>query len=290
MNNRTSCSRREVIRRGALAAALPFAGFAASVSAAAAEPANAADRWRGLKIGVASYTFRKFSVDDTIKGIRRAGLSYVSIKDFHLPLKSTSEERRTVAKKFRDAGITPLSCGVISMSNDEANIRQAFEYAKDAGIPTIVCAPAVESMAILDKMVKEYNIKLAIHNHGPGDNKYPTPYDAMKVIEKYDERIGLCIDVGHTARAKTDPAKAILDCRARLYDVHLKDINAAEAKGSCVESGRGVLDLKAIMRALLDIKFAGLAGFEYEKDADDPVPGLAESAGYTRGLLVGMTA
>jgi len=279
-----------MIRTAALAAAaVPITGILSnSLTAQAAAPANADERWRGLKIGVASYTFRKFNVDDTIKAIRRVGLRYVSIKDFHLPMNSTPQQRKDVAKKFRDAGITPLSCGVVTMTNNQANIRSAFEYAKDAGIPTIVCAPATDSMATLDKMVKEYDIKLAIHNHGPGDNKYPLPYDAMKLIENYDPRIGLCIDIGHTGRMKVDPAKAILDCRQRVHDIHLKDINVMEARGSCVESGRGVLDLKAIMQALLDINFTGLAGFEYEKDADDPVPGLAESVGYTRGLLVGM--
>jgi inosose dehydratase len=282
-------SRREILKTAALAAAaVPVMSLPDAALAAAAPAAPANDRMRGLKIGVASYTLRKMQLDDAIKAIRRVGLSYVSIKDFHLPLKSTPDQRREVAKKCRDAGITPLSCGVITMSNNEANIRDAFEYAKDAGIPTIVCSPAIDSMPILDKMVKEYDIKLAIHNHGPGDNKYATPYDAMKLIEKYDPRIGLCIDVGHTGRMKVDPAKSILDCRARLHDVHLKDINVAEARGSCVESGRGVLDLKAIMHALVEIKFTGLAAFEYEKDESDPIPGLAESVGYTKGLLVGM--
>lgn len=288
MDLKSLCSRRRLIKTAAAAAAMPLVATPAVAQSAAISLAPAGDRFGGLKIGVASYSLRKMKLDDAIKAILRVGLRYVSIKDFHLPLKSTPDERRTVVKAFRDAGITPLSCGVITMSNKEDNIRAAFEYAKDAGIPTIVCSPATDSMPILDKMVKEYDIKLAIHNHGPGDNKYATPYDAMKLIERLDPRIGLCIDVGHTGRMKVDPAQSILDCCARLYDVHLKDINVAEARGGCVESGRGVLDLKAILRALVEIKFTGLAGFEYEKDENDPIPGLAESVGYVKGLLVGM--
>ena len=134
-------------------------------------------------------------------------------------------------------------------------------------------------MPILDRMVKEFNIKLAIHNHGPEDKKFPSPYDVWKAVEKYDSRIGLCIDVGHTARAKVDPAEAILKCRARLYDLHFKDI------ASTVEAGRGVLDLRGILQAILKIKYEHLLSFEYEKDSDDPLPGLAETVGYTKGLL-----
>jgi sugar phosphate isomerase/epimerase len=174
------------------------------------------------------------------------------------------------------------------MENNEASVRQAFEYARDLGLPTIVCTPDPQSMAILDRMVKEFNIKLAIHNHGPEDKRFPSPYDVWKAVEKYDERIGLCIDVGHTARAKVDPAEAIVKCKARLYDLHIKDIASTESNAGTIEGGRGVLDLKGILQALLKIKYEHLVSFEYEKDADDPLPGLAETVGYTKGLLVGM--
>jgi sugar phosphate isomerase/epimerase len=140
-------------------------------------------------------------------------------------------------------------------------------------------------MPILDRMVKEFNIKLAIHNHGPEDKRFPSPYDVWKAVQAYDARIGLCIDVGHTARAKVDPAESILKCRARLYDMHFKDINSTEPNGQTVEAGRGVLDLKSVLKATLKIGYSHLVSFEYEKDADDPLPGLAETVGYTRGLL-----
>ena len=283
-------SRRAIIRSGALGAALVplIAPFRSSTPGRGAV-SNDVDPWRGLKVGVASYTLRKLPLDAAIKAIQRVGLHYVSIKDFHLSLQSTPEERRAVIRKFRDAGITPMSCGNISMQNDEQNIRAAFQYARDAGIPTIVCSPAPESMAILDKMVKEFDIKLAIHNHGPEDKRFPSPHDVWKAVEPYDKRIGLCIDVGHTARTKADPADAILKYRARLYDLHLKDLSDTQPKASNVEVGRGVLNLRSILKALLDIKYAYQVAFEYEKDADDPLPGLAESVGYIRGLLANLS-
>ncbi|MEJ7826606.1 MAG: sugar phosphate isomerase/epimerase, partial [Segetibacter sp.] len=179
----------------------------------------------------------------------------------------------------------PVSCGNITMQNDEKNVRQAFEYAKDCGMPTIVCSPHPESMPLLDKMVKEYNIKLAIHNHGPEDKRFPSPYDVMKAVKGFDERIGLCIDVGHTARAKVNPAEAIVKCKERLYDLHFKDISSTEPNGSTIEAGRGVLDLPAIVRSLQKIKYDNLVSIEFEGWENDPLPAVAETIGYTRALL-----
>ncbi len=189
-------SRRQFVRLGASAAALPaLAGLTRNTAAAAAP---AADPWRGLKIGVASYTFHKLSQDAAVAAVKKLGVSYVSIKDAHLPLKSTAEERKAAAKKFRDVGVTPISCGVISLKDDESAARNAFEYARDAGIPTIVCNPARAALPMLERLVKEYDIRLAIHNHGPEDKTWPSPLDVWEAVQPLDPRIGLCIDVGHT--------------------------------------------------------------------------------------------
>jgi inosose dehydratase len=278
-------------RRGFLQLTLATTAAPLLGSAAAAPPppiASAEDPWRGLKIGVASYTFRRFPVEATIRGIQRVGLRYVSIKDAHLPLRSTPAERAAVGQQFRAAGITPRSCGVISLPNEERRIREAFEYARDLDVPTMVCSPHPDSLGLLDRMVKEYDIRLAIHNHGPEDKQFPTPGDVMKAVEGHDHRIGLCIDVGHTLRAGVNPAEAILKFRERLYDMHLKDVSRATAAGANVEAGRGVLDLRAVFRALLRIRYPFMAEFEYEKDSEDPLPGLAESVGYCRGLMASL--
>jgi inosose dehydratase len=280
--------RRLIEGAAALAASLPLARTVLGAEASAASAPRTGDPWRGLKVGVASYTLRKMTLDAAIAAIQRVGLRHVSIKDFHLPMKSTAEERRAVAARFKAAGITPLSCGNVKMENDKDDVRRAFEYARDAGLPTIVCTPHPDSMPILDAMVKEFDIRIAIHNHGPEDKRFPSPYDAWKAVEKYDRRIGLCIDVGHSARAGVDPAEAIRKCRERLYDLHLKDIDSTAPTGKTVEGGRGVLDLPSILRALLDIRYPHLVSFEYEKDADDPLPGLAETVGYAKGLLAAM--
>jgi inosose dehydratase len=290
-------SRRDLLKAAFVAAAVagPIAAgaFAADPKGATpqelikpSDPSAIPDRFKGLKVGVASYTFNKLPLDVTIRSIQRLGLRYVSIKDAHLPLKSTAEERKKVAEQFKEAGITPLSCGNISLTSDEAANRRAFEYVRDVGAGVMVCAPkSVDILPGLEKLVKEFDIRMAIHNHGPEDKVFPSPYEVQKAVEKFDQRIGYCIDLGHTFRAGRDPAQSIRDCKDRLYDVHMKDVTDLKGKKVAVELGRGQMDIKAITQALLDVKFNGHVGFEHEKDMTDPLPGLAEGVGYLRGII-----
>ena len=298
MHEAADSSRRNVLKAIAATGAAAVLGGRAAKSRAQDPPVrellrpsapSARDPFHGLKAGVASYSLRGLKLDAVIKGIQRVGLKYVSIKDIHLKMDATPEQRRSVAQQFKDAGITPLSCGVVTLENDGDKVRRAFEYARDIGVPVMVCSPDPGSFELLDRMVKEFDIKLAIHNHGPGDKRFPSPYDALKAAERFDKRIGLCIDVGHTATAGVDPAEAIRKCRERLYDVHLKDVAEVARQGPEVELGRGELDVRAMLRALLDVKFAHHVGFEHEKDARDPLPGLAESVGYAKGILSTMS-
>ena len=287
----TTILRRQLLKAGTLAAmvpAVPNLSLAANTTNATED----SDPWMGLKFGVATYTLRELPIEEAIKGVQRVGLKYVSIKNVknHVDVTHAIEERKRRVKMFREAGLVPLSVGNVSMRRGDEEIRKAFEYARDIGVPTIVCAPNHEAIPTLDKMVKEFDIRLAIHNHGPEDKGYfPSPYDVMRAVENFDERIGLCIDVGHTARAGVDPAESIIKCKERLYDVHLKDISAMGNRNTPIEGGRGILDTKSILAALLEIDFEGHIGFEYEKDSKDPIPGLAESVGYTKGLLAGMS-
>ena len=293
-------SRRDVLRNAVLVAAAtgPLIGQTAPAADVPKEvpkelvvpstPAGGGkDPWQGLKVGVASYSFRKLPLEQTIAGIKRIDLHYVSIKDAHLPLKSSTEERKAVAQQFRDAGISPISCGVITIK-DELAARNAFEYARDIAVPVIVCHPEPVLLPVLDKLVKEFDIKIAIHNHGPEAPHFKSPYDAWEIIQSLDPRIGLCIDIGHTARAKVDPAEAITKCKSRLFDCHFKDITSVNAKSAGaaeVEVGRGVLDIHAILACLVQNKYDGHIGFEHERTAENPLPGLAESTGYTKGVL-----
>ena len=286
----THPTRRNLIATTALAAAalpLGVAGGQELVRPRVPERPRG-DPWRGLRMGAATYSLRGLKVEEAIAAVQRVGLQYASIKDVHLRMESPQSWRHAVVRKFKEAGIALVSCGVVTLENDEASVRKAFEYAKDIAVPVMVCSPHPDSFPLLDKMVKEFDIKLAIHNHGPTDKRFPTPYDALKAAEAFDERIGLCIDVGHTARAGVDVAESIRKCKGRLYDVHLKDVSNPKQRGPEVELGRGDLDVPGMLRALLEIHYAYHVGIEHEKDPKDPVPGLAESVGYAKGAMVGM--
>jgi inosose dehydratase len=288
MDIQNMLSRRGMILGGVagLAAMSGLAGMAGAEPVLKKEAAP----WKGLKIGCATYTLgQQFkTADEAIKAIQRVGLTYCSIKDFHLPFKSTTEERKATVEKFKAVGITPLSVGNVTLKNDEAQVRAMFEYTRDVGVPVMVCAPDKAALPICEKMVKEFGIKMAIHNHGPEDKNFPSPFDVIEATKNMDERIGCCIDVGHAARAGADPAEAIEKIGARVYDIHLKDLQRIDRRSIPIECGRGVLDLKAILTALLKINFQGHVGFEHEKDMKDVLPGLAEDAGYVRGLLAAM--
>jgi inosose dehydratase len=243
------------------------------------------DLFKGLKMGVASYSLRNFSLDQVIVMMPKLGVRYITLKDMHLPLDSTPAQRKEARQKLEHAGLILMGGGVIYMKNDPAEIRLAFEYARDAGMPTIVASPDPASLDILDKMVEEFDIRVAIHNHGPGDDKYPSPLDVMKLIKNHDPRIGVCPDIGHTARLGLNPLEAIRQCSGRIYDFHLKDVTAATPEGENIELGKGVINIVAVLRTLLEMKYQQQVALEYEIYPEDPLPGMRECFGYARGVL-----
>ena len=242
------------------------------------------NRRQRFELGLASYTLRKFDLDKTLAMTNRVGLKYIAFKDFHLPLDSKPERIKEVVKKVKDAGLELYGGGVIYMKN-EREVNNAFEYAKAAGMKVIIGVPNHDLLPLVNKKVQQYDIKVAIHNHGPTDKVYPTPASAYELIKDLDSRIGLCIDIGHTQRAGVDPSVPAEKFADRLLDIHIKDVTQATAKGTTVEIGRGVIDIPKFLRTLLKINYAGVVSFEYEKDSDDPLAGIAESVGYVRGAL-----
>ena len=237
-----------------------------------------------LKIGVASYSLRTLSLEDMIKALTRFDVKHVALKSMHLPLDSSVEEIKIIASKVRSAGLNLYGAGVIYMKTKE-EVLNAFRYAKAAGLEVIIGVPNHELLDLANEQVQEHKIKLAIHNHGPGDELYPTAESVYQRIEKLDPMIGLCLDIGHEIRIGQDPNKSARKYADRIYDIHLKDVNVAAPNGQNIEMGHGVIDIAGFLQVLMDIKYQGVVGIEYEKDADDPLPGLAESLGYVRGIL-----
>jgi len=237
-----------------------------------------------LKLGLASYSLREFTQTKTIAMAKRAGLDYMCFKSMHLPLSSTVQELKAGAKKVSDAGLTLYGGGVIYMKN-ESEVDQAFEYAKNAGMSVIVGVPDHNLLGYTNDKIKKYDIKVAIHNHGPGDDQYPSPESVYEKIKDLDPRFGLCMDIGHTQRIGVDPAQAGKKYFSRLFDIHLKDVDKAAEDGKTVEVGRGVIDIPKFLAMLVENGYQGVVSIEYEKDAQDPMPGLSESVGYIKGCL-----
>jgi len=238
----------------------------------------------GLTLGLASYSTREFSLDETIEMANRLNLKKIAVKSMHMPLESSEEEIRNIVKKVDTAGLHMYGAGVIYMKTAE-EVENAFRYAKAANMEVIIGVPNHDLLKLAEEKVKETNIKLAIHNHGPGDEVYPTPEVVFNKIKSLDSRIGLCIDIGHVKRLGLDPVKNVKKYADRLYDMHLKDVDMVAAEGKSVEFGRGVIDIPAVIGALKEINYSGVMAIEFEKDAKDVLPGLSESVGYAHGAI-----
>jgi sugar phosphate isomerase/epimerase len=279
-------TRRQFFQRisfGAAASLVAGGGWAKDPAPSGEQSAKPPAK-RTFELGLASYTFRNFPLDKCLAMTARVGLKHICLKDIHLPRHSTPAKIAQVVARVKAAGIDLYGGGVIEMGN-AAEVERAFAYAKAAGMRTIVGVPLPTVLPLVDEKVKKYDIRVAIHNHGPGDRVYPTPAVAYERIKNLDRRIGLCIDIGHAARAGLDPSQPAEQFADRLFDVHMKDETAATPKGVCIEAGRGVIDLPKFLRTLDRIGYAGFVSFEFEKDPADPLPGLAESVGYVRGIL-----
>jgi sugar phosphate isomerase/epimerase len=281
-------TRRQFVQMAAAAAASVSSGTAARLLAQN-EPSQSklADKIP-FNLGLASYSLRKFNLDQTLAMTKRVGLKYIAFKSFHLPLESTQAEIQESIAKVKEAGLELYGGGVIYM-NTQDEVNRAFDYAKAAGMKIIIGAPQHELLPLVNKKVQEYDIKLAIHNHGPGDKIYPTPASVYEKIKDLDKRIGLCDDIGHTQRSGVNPSESATEFADRLLDVHIKDVSQATAKGGGVEVGRGVIDIPGYLKTLIKIGYKGVLAFEYEKDADDPLPGLAESIGYVKGVMAAIS-
>jgi len=242
-----------------------------------------------LKLGVASYSMREFSLDQALEMAKTLGVTRMTFKDVHIPRTDPPEATRALRAKIEAAGITIMGGGTITIPNNPAQIEKEFVYAKNAGFPLIYVDPEPAALDTIERLAKSYDIRVAIHNHGPEDKRWPRPQDAYAAIKSRDKRLGLCIDVGHTTRTGTDAVQACRECRDRLYDMHVKDLASQTEKESQVEVGRGVIDFPGLFRALIEIGYQGQVGLEYEINAKNPLPGMIESMAYMRGVLAAVT-
>ncbi len=277
----STLSRRAVLRgAAALAACSPYRPVFG-------QKAPAANDILPIRLGVASYSLRTLDAAHVIDAMKQLRTPLLNLKDVHLPM-TPPDQVAAKADAFRAAGMKLTAAGAIYFLKDEDDdIRAKFEYVKAAGIPMIVGSPTREVLPRVEKFVKQYDIKLAIHNHGPEDKQWPSPLDVLLAVKNMDGRIGCCVDVGHTMRAGTDVVEALRKAGPRLLNIHMKDLADATSKESQVAVGEGIMPVRAIFEELIAIKYAGNVDLEYEIHAENPLPGMLESFGYMRGVLSG---
>jgi sugar phosphate isomerase/epimerase len=268
-------------------AGTPALGRAAS--ALATPRADAPEPPPEIKLGVASYSLREFPLDTALEMIKTLRTPYVNFKSVHVPYEKSPAELAEIRKHVEDEGFVIVGGGTITFSEDtDPGVEKYFAYAKAAGMPTIVCTGDPSVLPRVEKFAKQYDIKVAIHNHGTEDKHFPSPYDVLKHVKGMDPRMGLCIDCGHTVRTGTDVVQAVIDAGPRLHDMHIKDLADMTKRESQVAVGEGKLPIPGIFRALQTIRYPGYVNLEYEINPKDPLPGMQVSFAYMRGVLAGL--
>jgi sugar phosphate isomerase/epimerase len=282
--------RRTALKQlGLTGAGLALAGNCTQLGGAPDAGASHRPFQPAFQLGVATVSLKALPLDNALAAVQRVGLDRLSLHRAHSPWENTPAAWREVARRIKQAGLTVGCCGVLYLKNDEPALRRMLDYVRALDVRVFSCSPEPAALPLLERLVREYDLHVAIHNHGPEDKTWPSPDEVWRAVQPLDRRVGHCLDVGHSYRAGVDPAAAIRRYRERLYDVHLKDSAAAAgAEDVPVEIGRGRLDQTAILRALAETGYAGNVWFEYEKDPNDPVAGLAESVGFVRGLMRGL--
>ena len=237
-----------------------------------------------FKFAVAGWTFNKFKLEPSLDMMERVDMHYLCIKSFHLPLDSTPEQIAQFHEKLKAKGVTGYAVGPISMKT-ETDADLAFEYCKRVGVKLIVGVPEHELLPYINKKVKEYSVNFAIHNHGYGDKLYPTVESIYLKVKDLDPRIGMCHDIGYSMLMGLDPSAVTMKYASRIFDVHIKDVTMASEEGKDCELGRGIIDFPLFVKTLRKTKYNGMCSLEFEKDDPDPLPGIAESVGYFKGVL-----
>jgi sugar phosphate isomerase/epimerase len=254
-------------------------GAAATIGAAADSP---------VRLGIASYTFRKFDAAHLIDFMHQLKTPFVHLRDVHLPM-TPPEDVAAKAAAYRAAGLIITGVGNANLQrDDEADFRAKFEYCKAVGVGLMACAASHAALPRLERLVREYDIRLALHNNGPTNKEFPAPADVLNAVKDLDPRMGCCVDVGAAMRAGADPVAAIRAAGARLFQIHMKDVADHSAASADVAVGEGVMPVRAIFAAVAEMKYAGYVDLEYEIVPDDPMPGVVQSFAFMRGVLAGL--
>ena len=282
----TGLSRRAILRNaGILAGGLACGGFTVLNRVSAGPNAT------NLKLGIQLYSLRNFPLDVALKHAKDLGFEQVEFYSGMFPLDSSDEKIAEIVGKVKALGLTISSHGVNQFTKDSVANRRVFEFAKKAGLKTISAGPTPDAIDSLNDLVKEYNIRIAIHNHGPKD-RFNKVTDLLKAIEGRDERIGACADLGHYIRSGEKPVEVIRALRGRLFGIHLKDFATMEDKAKGVLLGQGHLQCDAVFDALIQAKFPsdGALSLEYEENPNDPIEDIRKCVETAKKALASLAS
>lgn len=279
-------TRRSFLHKGILGVASTTLASMPTLYAEPLTPESSKGKPDPFKLGIAGYSFINFNLDESLKMMKKVDVHYLCIKDFHLPYKSTPEEIAAFHAKLKENGVTGYAVGPI-YTKTRKEIDDAFDYAKRVGVDLVIGIPLHADLDYVAQKTKEYNIRYAIHNHGPEDKLYPSAESIYNLIKNLDERVGICFDMGHNKRDGRDSVADFQKFSKRIFDMHLKNVTAATKEGSTCELSRGIIDIPSYVKMLRKVNYTGSCSLEYEKDMKDPLAGIAESIGYFRGVCDG---
>ena len=250
--------------------------------------ALAAKKWRPT-VGLQSWTCRNMTFEQVVAFAKKNKIKHLQLIGKHISPTASKEENLKKKAVLDENGLVCYTFGVNGANGDKAENRKLFEFAKYMGIKLIVVEPRkMEAWDNLEELVKEYDIRLAIHNHGHSST-YGTPEKVWNVIRTRDQRIGVCIDIGHISGAGFDVAKAFVDYEGRVYDFHLKDKkvekldNGKEAIVD-VDIGQGNANYKGLFQALAKANWQGVMAIETDSRsfAGNPQPFVAQALKFVR--------
>ena len=252
-----------------------------------------------FRLGVAGYSFCKRNLDDTLQIMKNADVHYLCVKDFHLKYTASDEEIAAFKAKCAAKGVIPYALGPLYTKNN-SEVRAYFEFARRFGAKTIVGVPydppegkdawnkrkgSRKQLEYINELVKEFDIKYAIHNHGPqSPEMFPDVEYGWNLVKDLDKRIGFCLDVGWEFGCGRNPAETIRKYSERIYDIHLKNFKLNAPNGYSVPLARGKIDFVEVFKALAEVGYSGVCSLEYERNFEDNAAQVAECVGYARGV------
>jgi len=242
------------------------------------------ERWR---LAVQAYSFRKFTFFEAIEKAEEAGIKYIEAypnqriskdivnkdgKPVKLWYNVSADIKKQIKAKLKKHNVKLVNFGVTGLSSNEPELRQAFEFAKEMGIQTILSEPKEDNLPLIDKLAQEYKIKVGIHNH-PKDSHYWNPDTVLKALKGRSKMIGASADTGHWCRSGLDPVEQIKKLKGRIVSLHLKDLKDFGTKNTHdVPYGTGTSKVKEVLEELNKQGFRGVFSIEYEHNWDNSVP------------------